>query len=840
MASFFDVKVVIYLIFLAFWNIFKSETLCEWSDKLIKINKHKLKKRILSVGLSIAISFGNNGMNVVSASVVDGISDRSLESNIDSIDSMSKSAEKYQELSGAAQSYKITTSSTEGGSITSTCSVEGGSNKTIYVNVNEGYEISTFKVDGSNAEIKDLSYTFNDINADHTVYVSFKKKTYSVSMEAEGSGKITGPKTVEHGSAAVYSFIPAVGYEVTEVVIDGDYVTLSDDNTYTFINVCEPHEISATFEAIICTVNIGVPLNGEFTIKCGGIDVEDGEELKYGSIIQLGNIADECYTFSHYEINGEPVTTSSYKVIGPIDINAVFVEKTYNISSVTSSNGSVSFGGATTVQAGEQVTIDAAPDIGYEVVSMTVNGVDVTDQLVDNSFMTDDTWYGLNVVVIFQKQKFVIETSCNEGGSISPTVEVEYNNDVTVAFTPEEGYFIQEVYVDGEIIENPGLDYYFKDIRDSHTVEVTYALITCEVKLEVGENGYATEEEVVDYGGSYELECFPDGGYQVDKVMVNGYPVNLRKNKYTVSNIKKDCLITVSFKENEIVQTKIKGINSKSYNSLEVVWGEVEKAEGYEIYRMSETESDYKMLDRVAVCYGNQKYIDTGLTAGKEYSYTVRAYRISNGEYQYGLMSDSMEARPKPGKTSIKSITTEGTTALSIKWKKISGVSGYELYVSSNKDGKYSMLAQLSGSSNTSYQHLKCKKGKTYYYKVRAYRNVSGEKIYGGYCNIKSGTTSYIDTVPYVRTVKIGIDYVLIKWKRVSDVDGYDIMWCAAKHGKYEKMATMDKTKSTYKDKFYQTGCNYYKIRAFKYVNGKKKYSCLSTVCGAYVTIRKK
>lgn len=64
-------------------------------------------------------------------------------------------------------------------------------------------------------------------------------------------------------------------------------------------------------------------------------------------------------------------------------------------------------------------------------------------------------------------------------------------------------------------------------------------------------------------------------------------------------------------------------------------------------------------------------------------------------------------------------------------------------------------------------------------------------------------------------------------------------MWCAAKHGKYEKMAALNKTKSTYRDKFYLPGCNYYKIRAYRYVNGKKQYSSLSDVCGAYVTIRK-
>ena len=783
--------------------------------------KNKFISKMMAVCLVAVIVMGSNGMNVFAQ--IGG----------------NNNAKDWQELSGASARYTITTSASEGGSITTTCTVAEGSDKTINISINEGYEISSFKVDGVDTEIRDNKYTFTSVDANHSVVVSFKKKTFAMDINVTGNGKITGAKSVEYGSISVYTFIPATGYEVADVVIDGEHVVLSEDNTYTFTDVRESHSISATFEEIICYVSLTDAFIGEYTVKCGSKTVEDGDILDYGSIIRLENKPVECYTFVYYDINGEHVTTGSYKVTGPVDITAVFTEKIYNISSTVSSNGSVSFGGVTTVAAGEEVVIETHPDRGYEVESMVVNGEDVTDLIIDNTYSTSDTWYGLNVSVKFRKIKYTIETSCSEGGTVSPTVVVEYDNNVVVSFSPEEGYEIGQLYVDGVPVENPGPDYSFNDVNESHTVYVVYSVISYSVNVNSGENGYATASEVIDYGRNYVLECFPDEGYQVDKVLVNGVPVNLRNNKYTITGIKKDFDITVSFKENEISKVKLKSVTSAAYYSISVVWDSVDKAQGYEVFRMSETENEYKLLKRVQVSYGNQKYVDTGLTPGKVYYYKIRAYKMSNGEYLYGSMSEEMSAYPKPGKVSITGITTEGVSALTVNWKRIAGVSGYELYVSSNKNGKYVLLAQLSGSKSIKYRHIKCQKGKTYYYKVRAYRNVSGEKVYGDFGAVKSGTTSCIDTVSGVKAKKVGYDYVLISWKPVSGADGYEIMWCAAKHGKYEKMAALNKTKSTYRDKFYLPGCNYYKIRAYRYVNGKKQYSSLSDVCGAYVTIRK-
>lgn len=69
-----------------------------------------------------------------------------------------------------------------------------------------------------------------------------------------------------------------------------------------------------------------------------------------------------------------------------------------------------------------------------------------------------------------------------------------------------------------------------------------------------------------------------------------------------------------------------------------------------------------------------------------------------------------------------------------IKFKKQSGASGYQIVVSKYKNKKYTTLKSLT---KTTYK-FKALKGKTYYYKVRAYvKDASGKKVYGKYSSPK-------------------------------------------------------------------------------------------------------
>ena len=73
-----------------------------------------------------------------------------------------------------------------------------------------------------------------------------------------------------------------------------------------------------------------------------------------------------------------------------------------------------------------------------------------------------------------------------------------------------------------------------------------------------------------------------------------------------------------------------------------------------------------------------------------------------------------------------------------LSWKKDSFVSGYDIYRSIKKSSKYKRIVSINYNTTVKYQDSKLKRGKTYYYKIRAYKYVNGKKMYGDYSQVKS------------------------------------------------------------------------------------------------------
>ena len=91
----------------------------------------------------------------------------------------------------------------------------------------------------------------------------------------------------------------------------------------------------------------------------------------------------------------------------------------------------------------------------------------------------------------------------------------------------------------------------------------------------------------------------------------------------------------------------------------------------------------------------------------------------------------------KPKATTIKSLKKRGKKAVKITYKKVSGVSGYQIYMSTKKKSRYKKIATLS-SKKSSYTKGKLKKGKKYYFKVRTMKKVSGKYRYSSFSKVRS------------------------------------------------------------------------------------------------------
>ena len=75
---------------------------------------------------------------------------------------------------------------------------------------------------------------------------------YTITVYKDGSGSVTpsGPVTVDSGASQTFTFTPASGYVIDDVIIDsmGDPQHMGAVTSYTFTNVTDDHTISAIFK----------------------------------------------------------------------------------------------------------------------------------------------------------------------------------------------------------------------------------------------------------------------------------------------------------------------------------------------------------------------------------------------------------------------------------------------------------------------------------------------------------------------------------------------------------------------------------------------------------------
>lgn len=91
----------------------------------------------------------------------------------------------------------------------------------------------------------------------------------------------------------------------------------------------------------------------------------------------------------------------------------------------------------------------------------------------------------------------------------------------------------------------------------------------------------------------------------------------------------------------------------------------------------------------------------------------------------------------KPKKVTLSKVSS-GKKQFKAKWKKMSGVTGYQVQYSLNKNFKKAKTVNIKGSKKTSTTIKKLKSKKKYYVRVRAYKKANGQKKVGSWSKTKT------------------------------------------------------------------------------------------------------
>lgn len=149
-----------------------------------------------------------------------------------------------------------------------------------------------------------------------------------------------------------------------------------------------------------------------------------------------------------------------------------------------------------------------------------------------------------------------ISASSGPNGAVTPSgvTTVSYGATPTYTITPDAGYHVADVLVDGTSV-GAVTSYTFPPVTTNKTISATFALNTYTITASSGANGAITPTGVttVNYGGSQAYTITPTIKYHIDTLTVDGvtttYPPKIN-SPYTFSNVQDNHTISVTFAKN--------------------------------------------------------------------------------------------------------------------------------------------------------------------------------------------------------------------------------------------------------------------------------------------------
>jgi hypothetical protein len=275
----------------------------------------------------------------------------------------------------AIDQFAITGSSGANGSIspTGTFSKDYGSNQAFTATPAGGYDVNAWYLDGSLVQSGGTTYTLSNITATHTVAVSFKIMTYTVTASAGANGSVAPlSSVVNYNGSQLFTASPATGYEVDKWTLDGSDIQ-TGGNTYTLSTITATHTVAVSFKIMTYTVTASAGANGS-------VDPTGAVTKDYGSSQLLTASPATGYEVDKWTLDGSDIQTggNTYTLSTITATHTVAVSfkiMTYTVTASSGANGTIDPLSAVVNYDSSQL-FTATPDAGYEVDKWTVDGAD--------------------------------------------------------------------------------------------------------------------------------------------------------------------------------------------------------------------------------------------------------------------------------------------------------------------------------------------------------------------------------------------------------------------------------------------------------------------------------
>jgi hypothetical protein len=447
----------------------------------------------------------------------------------------------------ALNQYTVFAGATSGGTIAPSGAIgiyHGGTQK-FTIAPNLGYHLDTLFVDGIHVD-SSTSYTFNNVTGDHSIFAKFLINMYTIGATSTNGGYLEplGDIAVPYGANQNFAVIPVVGYYLDSLFVDGAHV--DSTTSYTFYNVVDNHTIHAQFKITMFTITSSSGPNGTIA-PLGSTQVPYGSDQQYIMTPNYGYhidslLVDGFVAKPHTPFTFEGVTENH-------NIRVIYRLNDYTIAASATGGGTIAPSGDIIVTHGGSQNFVIAPNTGYHLDTLFVDGVHVDSS---TSYTFSNVVANHSIYAKFMIDMFQIFATSGPNGMIEPSgnVMVAYGSDQSFLFVPNQGYYVDSVYVEGSYIGNPST-YTFYGVTAPHTIHVTFAIYAYTITATVGSGGTINPAGIVgvNYGTNRQFTIAPNTGYHIDTVYVDGVVVD-STTSYTFYDITANHTIHVTFRAN--------------------------------------------------------------------------------------------------------------------------------------------------------------------------------------------------------------------------------------------------------------------------------------------------
>ena len=436
-------------------------------------------------------------------------------------------------VSTFAQTVKVTGNGTVGyngisiRNSTQVLSMNEGTSATFTITPDANSSIKSVKLNGTDvtSDVINYQYTISNINSDNTLVVEFEAiqpTTYTLSITATGNGSATYNSTVVKGKTQ--TFTVTEGTSAT--------ITFTPDTGYRIASV-----------------------------KLNNTDV-------------TSSVANSQYTISNIKSNN--TLAVEFEAIPPT---------TYSLRITASGNGSATYNSTAvrgkaqtfTVTEGTSATITFAPDAGYRIASVKLNGTDVTSSVANSKYTISNINSDNTLAVEFEAIPPTTYTlsimALGNGSATYNGIEVRNKTTLftvtegtstTISFTPDANYRIKNVKVNNAEVTSQVSNgqITINDITSNTALAVEFEAIPTflltikssafgSVKFGDAVVTNQTETFSVREGASAMLIFMADGNGRLIGVSLNGDDITkeLTNGQYTISDIREDQSIKAEFAE---------------------------------------------------------------------------------------------------------------------------------------------------------------------------------------------------------------------------------------------------------------------------------------------------